>query len=771
MESSIIPYQNILDNLQTGIYRSSATGRGQFLYVNKAFSKMIGYDPSEITGLKVRDFFVDQERYDYLTGYALEHGAVSKKEVLLKHKDRSSVICCVSITAVYAAKNQAENFDVVVEDLSLKKTVENELTESKELFRVVFEKSAAAITVTDKNERIVAWNPMAEKMLSMNQKELFNKPVQDLYTAEEWRRMRALRIRERGMLADIATQVVRSDGSMLDVNVSISVLKNAQGEVIGSIGILNDITNLKMVENKLRDSENKMRVILDNSPAAILVTDQQQRVISWNTFAENLLGMTKKDMSHLPASSLYPPEEWQRIRSENNLLKGSKHHMETKVVCKNGNVIDVDLSVNVLRDEKNNFLGSIGIIQDITEQKKFRQMLLMAKLAAEEANSAKSLFLAKMSHEVRTPMNAVIGMIDLTLETKLTDEQRENLKVAKDAADNLLGLLNDILDLSKAEAGKITIEKVELNVHDMVKNVCRGLAILAEKKQIDLLWNIDDRIPKYLIGDPVRLRQVIINLVNNAIKFTHKGFVRVKVELASLKEKHSELIFTVQDSGIGIPPDKHESIFDLFSQADDHTTRKYGGTGLGLAICKKLVEMMDGRIWVESKPNEGSAFKFNILFDVASNQPLAPGTAVAPEGFPVGNNGGGNSTAGLRILVAEDNHVNQKIILKMLEKKGWAATTAVNGREVLEFLNKQTYDIILMDDQMPEMTGIEATRLIRSEEKQTGNHVIIIAMTANAMAGDKEFYLKQGMDGYVSKPINRELLFTELEKLIETKNK
>jgi PAS domain S-box-containing protein len=503
MDSSEIPCQNILDNLQTGIYRSSATGRGQVLYSNKVFSKMLGYSVTEIIGLKARDFFVDQERYDYMVNQAIEHGRISKNEILLKAKDRSSVVCCLSISTVYAAKGQAECFDVLVEDVSFKKNVEKELTESKELFRVVFERSAAAITVTDKNERIVAWNPMAEKMLDMAQKELFNKPVNELYTPEEWRRMRALRIRERGMLADIATQVIRSDGSMLDVNVSISVLKNAKGEVIGSIGILNDITNLKLIENKLRDSETKMRVILDNSPAAILVSDQQQRIVSWNTFAENLLGMTKKDLNHLSASSLYPPEEWQRIRAENIIVKGSKHHMETKVVCKSGQIIDVELSVNILRDDKKNFLGSIGIIKDITEQKKFRQVLLMAKLAAEEANSAKSLFLAKMSHEVRTPMNAVIGMIDLTLETKLTDEQRENLKVAKDAADNLLGLLNDILDLSKAEAGKITIEKVELNVHDMVKNVCRGLAILAQKKQIDLLWNIDDRIPKYLVGDPV----------------------------------------------------------------------------------------------------------------------------------------------------------------------------------------------------------------------------------------------------------------------------
>jgi PAS domain S-box-containing protein len=761
-----LPYKDIIDNLHVGVFRCAAPEHGRFNFANKALGKMLGYTVTELLSLKAVDVFIDADRYHFIVSQATQHGTVENHEVLLKHKDHSSVLCSVSVAAVKGRKNQVEFFDGVVEDISVQKSVEKELSESKELFRIVFENSAAAITVTDKNERIVAWNPMAEKLLDMSKKTLFNKPVKELYTPVEWRRMRALKIRERGMLADITTQVIRRDGSLLDVSLSISVLKNADGEIIGSIGILNDITTLKEIENKLRDSETKMRIVLDNSPVAITVTDDQQRIVSWNTFAENLLGMTKKDLSLRPVNSLYPPEEWKKVRAENLGTKGAKHHTETKILRKNGALTDVDLSVNILKDSHGNFLGSIGIIQDITEQKKFRQMLLQAKLTAEEANNAKSLFLAKMSHEVRTPMNAVIGMIDLTLETKLSDEQRENLKVAKDAADNLLGLLNDILDLSKAEAGKVTIEKIEMNVHDLVKNVCKGLAILAQKKQIDLLWNIDDRVPKYLIGDPVRLRQIIINLVNNAVKFTHKGFVKVIVELVSLKDSQCEVLFTIKDSGIGIPKDKHESIFDLFTQADDHTTRKYGGTGLGLAICKKLVEMMDGRIWVESKENDGSSFKFNILFEVAAGQPVLPNKSspgVAASGTAI-------ASSGLRILLAEDNHVNQKIVLKMLEKKGWAATTVLNGREVIDLLNKQAFDIVLMDDQMPELTGIDATKLIRNEEKQTGHHIMIVAMTANAMAGDREFYISQGMDGYVSKPIDREQLYSEIERLIKTKS-
>jgi CheY-like chemotaxis protein len=311
----------------------------------------------------------------------------------------------------------------------------------------------------------------------------------------------------------------------------------------------------------------------------------------------------------------------------------------------------------------------------------------------------------------------------------------------------------------------VVIQEVEINVPDIVKNVCKGLMVLARNKGVDLLWSIDPGIPRLLMGDPVRIRQVIVNLVNNAIKFTHKGRVHVNVKKRLMTGKNCQVVFEVIDSGIGISPKNLPHVFDLFTEVHNTTARRYGGTGLGLAICKKIVEMMDGSLEVESVEGAGSTFRFSVIFG------YKPGL--------FGNSGGAQrarteTTAlsvpselrHLHILSAEDNAVNQRIVVRILEKLGWKVTTVNDGQEVLNILNSQTFDVILMDDNMPLLSGIEATQVIRREEKQTGHHVPVIAMTANAMATDRKKYLALGMDGYVSKPIDRDLLYEEIVNLV-----
>ena len=649
--------------------------------------------------------------------------------------------------------------------INMEEQLQKNLIESRQLFKIVFENSPAAIMVTDSQERIVAWNPVVEKMLGMARADLFNKPISFLYPPKEWKRLSSLKIRHRGMFSNVAAKVLRRDGALLDVSVSISVLKDGQGRVIGAIRTIYDVTREKQAEHQMRESENKLRIILDNSSAAITMTDEKEQIVSGNSFTEKLLGMKPEDLRLRPIHTLYPPEECKIIRSLNIRQSGFKHNMETKVIRRDGTIIDVDLSVNILKDDQGKIVGSVGMLQDITERKRSNELILQAKLAAEEANNAKSVFLAKMSHEVRTPMNAIIGMIDMTMDTSLTEEQKDNLKIAKDAADHLLSLINDILDLSRAQANKVVIEEIEINVPEIVKNVCKGLMILARNKGVDVIWSIDPEIPRLLIGDPVRLRQIIVNLVNNAIKFTHKGKVQVNVKMKALTGKDCQLIFEVIDNGIGISPKNLPHIFDVFTDAHNTTARRYGGTGLGLAICKKIVEMMSGSIEVESTEGTGSTFRFTIIFGykpdllkkIGAEQRAGPETIASTMPPELLN---------LRILLAEDNTVNQRIAVRILEKLGWKVTAVNNGQEVLNILNNQTFDVILMDDNMPLLSGIEATQVIRREEKQTGQHAIVIAMTANAMAGDRERYIESGMDGYVSKPIDRHLLYEEIVNLV-----
>jgi hypothetical protein len=651
----------------------------------------------------------------------------------------------------------------------LLKQAEKDLTESRELFRAVFESSAAAMIVSDKEERIAAWNPSVEKLLGLSKEQLFNKPLKELYPPKEWRRIRssrAARKKRSSAPSDIETRILKKDGSPLDVSVSFSVLKDHKGAAVGSITILRDISSQKSAEKKIRDSENKIRVILNHSAAGIVLLDEQGRIILWNHFTEQMLGAAKKALHLRPIRSLHPEKEWERIISEKIYESGSRHHLETKIIKGNGQLLDIDLFVNAVKDAEGKMTGSVAIMQDITEQKRIQHMLLKAKQAAEQANNAKSLFLANMSHEVRTPINAIMGMIDLTLDGNLTSEQRDNLSVARDAAGNLLSLVNNVLDLSRVESGKIALERIELDLRETITSVCKGLSVLARNKNIGLVWEISDDVPALLYGDPVRFRQVLLNLTNNAVKFTHDGEIRVSAKVLSSSKEECQVLCAIADRGIGISKENQEKIFEIFTQADDSTTRRYGGTGLGLAICKRLVEMMGGRIWLESTEGQGSTFYFTITFKRNGTQPSAvtatPSTAAdfqAPKGILQKN------SAKVSILLAEDNAVNQRITQRLLEKKGWHVVTVENGQEALHWLEKEDFDLVLMDAHMPVLDGLETTQRIREQEKTTGRHIPIIALTARAMEEDKRKCLEAGMDGYVSKPIDRLKLYEAVEGL------
>lgn len=612
---------------------------------------------------------------------------------------------------------------------------------------LIFESSGEAMFVTGRDGRILSLNPVAQQLVGRHQDvvgTLFHDVVGCLASAEASYRgcplEQTLRTGEVTMVSP--HQWIRADGTGIEI--AATFWPRGRGpESVGAIVICRDLT----VERETERSIQRVARLAEDAPNPIVEFDEDGVVLYANTAMVELLNYGTSIQGRVEA--VLPPNLLEVL---NDCLASQQptvrleHRVEDRILA---------WSFFPLGSSKQVRVYGMDITADVA--------LRRAKEAAEESARAKAIFLATMSHELRTPMNGVLGCTQLLQDTSLTDQQRQLLETMHRSAESLLVLVNDILDFSKIEAGKMTLEVADVEIRPLIEDVITLTSEVAKKKGLNLRVQLAPDIPAVLRGDPIRLRQVLFNLVGNAVKFTEQGGVDVLVRLMPCNQKNSDAIllyWTVKDTGIGISADQQARLFGAYAQAEASTARRFGGTGLGLMICCQLVELMGGAMMVESKPGEGSAFSYttSLLPAIQRETSTHVGKASTPSMT--------DRTTALRVLVVDDNEINQVVACKFLQKLGCQVEVARNGREAVDSIARATYDAVLMDCEMPEMTGYEATQEIRRHEQHTAKHLPVIALTGHASPEDAAKCRQAGMDDVLTKPLTLPALREKLERLL-----
>ncbi|MGV8985336.1 MAG: PAS domain S-box protein [Cypionkella sp.] len=650
------------------------------------------------------------------------------------------------------------------------------------LQRAIFNSANFSSIATDAKGVIQIFNVGAERMLGYTAADVINKITPaDISDPQE------LIVRAKSLSAELATAItpgfealvfkasrgiediyeltyIRKDGSRLPAVVSVTALRDAQNVIIGYLLIGTDNTARKVVEEeqkksdqRLRDQQFYTRSLIESNIDAIMTTDPAGIITDVNKQMEALTGSTRDELIGAPFKNCFTDPDRAEAGIKLVLSEKSVTDYELTARARDGKETVVSYNATTFYDRNRTLQGVFAAARDVTERKRVELELNEARAVAESASQTKSDFLASMSHEIRTPMNAIMGIADLLAQTDLSAQQDKYVQIFRRAGDNLLNLINDILDLSKVEASQLELEQTNFVLSDQMDVVMEMVGARAKEKGLALSCEIESDVPNNVVGDPTRLRQVLMNLLGNAIKFTGSGTVSLRVTHGGDLASSTLLRFSVQDTGIGIPDEKLGRVFERFTQADSSTTRRFGGSGLGLTISKRLVELMGGQISVESSVDEGSTFSFSVPLEVQTSEThVAAVTERASWDQPL---------APLRILLTEDSPDNCTITLAYLEATPYTVEIAGNGAVACEMFRAGHYDLVLMDRQMPVMDGLAATRNIRAWELEIGRSPIpIIALTASALKGDREMCLAAGCTAFLTKPLRQEVLLQAIRE-------